>query len=95
MSIQSLNWLTCTSHMKLRTVTGAPLCVYSRKFSLEAHFHQSLRRSVWFQHDGAPPHYTNDVCQHLNITFGKHWICRGSPVQYPARSPDLSYLDFF
>ncbi|GBL72167.1 hypothetical protein AVEN_115157-1 [Araneus ventricosus] len=42
-----------------------------------------------------PQNYTNDVRQHLNITFGKHWICHGSPVKWPARSPDLSCLDFF
>ncbi|GBM54566.1 hypothetical protein AVEN_157070-1 [Araneus ventricosus] len=54
----------------------------------------SLRFSVWFQHDGAPPHYTNDVRKHLNVTFGQNWIGRGSPVHWPARSPDLSSLDF-
>ncbi|GBM49481.1 hypothetical protein AVEN_142618-1 [Araneus ventricosus] len=37
----------------------------------------------------------NDVRQHLNVTFGKHWICRGGPVHWPVRSPDLSCLDFF
>ncbi|GBM21659.1 hypothetical protein AVEN_250756-1 [Araneus ventricosus] len=50
---------------------------------------------MWFQHDGALPHYTNDVRQHLNVTLGKHWICRRDPVQWPTRLPDLSYLDFF
>ncbi|GBM56720.1 hypothetical protein AVEN_224764-1 [Araneus ventricosus] len=44
---------------------------------------------------GLPPHYTNDVRQNLNVTYGKHWICRGSSVQWPARSPDLSRLEFF
>ncbi|GBO41191.1 hypothetical protein AVEN_137026-1 [Araneus ventricosus] len=24
-----------------------------------------------------------------------NWICRGGPVQWPARSPDLPCLDFF
>ncbi|GBN62514.1 hypothetical protein AVEN_3196-1 [Araneus ventricosus] len=50
---------------------------------------------MWFQHDGAPPHYTNDVRQHLNVTFGQNLIGRGIPTQWPARSPDLSFLDFF
>ncbi|GBM66894.1 hypothetical protein AVEN_263951-1 [Araneus ventricosus] len=76
--------------MELRTVTNALLCV-----SREAHVHQSLRFSVWFQHDGALPHHTTDIHQPLNVTFGKHWICRGGPVQWPARSTDLSCLDFF
>ncbi|GBM00768.1 hypothetical protein AVEN_150928-1 [Araneus ventricosus] len=42
-----------------------------------------------------PHHYANDVYQHLNVTFGKHWICRGGAVQWPARSPDRSCLVFF
>ncbi|GBN84683.1 hypothetical protein AVEN_19145-1 [Araneus ventricosus] len=32
-SIQTLNWLTCTSSMELRTITGTPLCVYTRNVS--------------------------------------------------------------
>ncbi|GBN20273.1 hypothetical protein AVEN_226148-1 [Araneus ventricosus] len=50
-----------------------------------------LRRSMWFQHDGAPAHYTSDDHQHLNVTFGKHRICHGGL----DRSPDLLCLDFF
>ncbi|GBN21678.1 hypothetical protein AVEN_68159-1 [Araneus ventricosus] len=49
---------------------------------------------MWLQHDRAPPHYSNDVLQHLNATFGKHWIRRDGPVHWPARSPDQSCLDF-
>ncbi|GBN23459.1 hypothetical protein AVEN_224297-1 [Araneus ventricosus] len=33
----------------------------------EAHFPQPFRRSMWLQHDGAPPHYSNDVRQHLTL----------------------------
>ncbi|GBL79014.1 hypothetical protein AVEN_48971-1 [Araneus ventricosus] len=95
MSIQTLNWPSCTSRMELRTVTGSQLCVYTRNVGREAHFSLSLRRSLWFQYDGAPPLYTSDVHQHLQVTFGKHWTCRGGPVQWPARSPDLSCLNFF
>ncbi|GBL90573.1 hypothetical protein AVEN_179481-1 [Araneus ventricosus] len=95
MSIQKLNWPTSTSRIELRTVTCAPLCVYTRNASREAHVPQSLRRSVWFQHDGAPPHFTSDVHQHLNVTSGKHWICRGGQVQWTAISPNISCLDFF
>ncbi|GBO12911.1 hypothetical protein AVEN_229617-1 [Araneus ventricosus] len=42
-----------------------------------------------------PPQFTNDVRQHLNVTFGKHWICCGGPVHWPARTPGLSCLNFF
>ncbi|GBM80661.1 hypothetical protein AVEN_209856-1 [Araneus ventricosus] len=71
---------------------------FTRNISREAHVPQSLRSSIWFQHDGASPHdindtSTNDILQHLKVTFGKHRIYRGGPVQWPARS--LSCLEFF
>ncbi|KAJ8870558.1 hypothetical protein PR048_029581 [Dryococelus australis] len=43
------------------------------------HMHQNM----WFQHDGAPPH------------FSLAWIVRGSPIAWPARSLDLTPLDYF
>lgn len=32
----------------------------------------AVRRNMWFQHDGAPPHFSIDVRAHLTATFGKH-----------------------
>jgi hypothetical protein len=50
---------------------------------------------MWFQHDGAPPHYYRRVRQYLDKWRGDHWIGRGGSVAWPARSPDLTPLDFF
>lgn len=47
-----------------------------------------------FQHDGAPAHFASDVRNHLNARFPQ-WIGRGGRVAWPARSPDLTPLDFF
>lgn len=55
----------------------------------------SVRRAMWFQHDGAPAHYAQDVRNYLSNTFPQQWIGRRGPVRWPARSPDLSCLDFF
>lgn len=52
------------------------------------------RRRMWYQHDGAPPHYTHEVTNFLNRRFPNRWIGRGGPVAWPARSPDLTPLDF-
>jgi hypothetical protein len=52
-------------------------------------------RQLWYQHDGAPPHFLAAVREHLDTTFPDKWIGRGGPVHWPARSPDLSPLDFF
>ena len=54
-----------------------------------------IRRGLWFQHDGAPPHFALDVRNHLNRRFGHRWIGRGGPIPWPPRSPDLNPLDFF
>lgn len=51
--------------------------------------------TMWFQHDGAPPHVTLPVRQHLDRTFPGRWIGRFGPHLWPARSPDLTPLDFF
>lgn len=53
------------------------------------------RQQMWFQHDGAPAHFSIPVREHLHQTFPHRWIGRGGPVLWPARSPDLNPLDFF
>lgn len=55
----------------------------------------NIRQNMWFQHDGAPAHSTLAVRNFLNNTYPGRWIGRGGPVSWPARSPDLTPLDFF
>ena len=50
--------------------------------------------SMWFQHDGAPPHRLNSVRNWLDNHFPGRWIGFNGPEKWPARSPDLSELDF-
>ena len=52
------------------------------------------RRHMYLQHDGSPIHYIRKVTQHLNNTYPNQWIGRGSLIHWPARSPDLTLLDF-
>jgi len=55
-----------------------------------------MRRSqMYFQHDGAPPHYTRYVREYLNESYPNHWLGRGGPVARPPRSPDLTPLDYY
>lgn len=51
--------------------------------------------NIWFQQDGAPPHYQINVRQYLNQIFPNRWIGRRGSIEWPARSPDLSLLDYF
>lgn len=49
---------------------------------------------LYFQQDGAPPHYTLAVREVLNVNFPNRWIGRNGPINWPAYSPDLNPLDF-
>lgn len=51
--------------------------------------------NIWLQQDGAPPHYAVDVRRYLDEVFPGRWIGRRGPMEWPARSPDLTPLDFF
>lgn len=50
---------------------------------------------LYFQQDGAPAHNAQIVTDFLNYTFPQKWIGTNGPIRWPARSPDLSVLDFF
>lgn len=54
-----------------------------------------VRQRMWLLHDGCPAHFSRPVREHLNQIFQNRWIGRGGPVSWPARSPDLTPLDFF
>lgn len=50
---------------------------------------------VWYQQDGAPAHFGRFVRGYLDANFRERWIGRRGEIEWPARSPDLSPLDFF
>lgn len=53
------------------------------------------RRGLYFQQDGAPPHFTGQVREHLDNEYPNRWFGRGGPYSWPPRSPDLTVLDYF
>lgn len=53
------------------------------------------RRSLIYQHDGAPAHSAQIVKNWFDDNFPSRWIGRNGPIQWPPRSPDLTILDFF
>lgn len=55
----------------------------------------AFRANSWYQHDGAPPHFSREVRILLDQRYPQRWIGRGGPHHWPARSPDLTPLDFF
>lgn len=50
---------------------------------------------VWFQQDGCPVHNAREVREFLGNTFPGRVIAGYGNIRWPARSPDLSPLDFF
>ena len=50
---------------------------------------------VVFQHDGPSAHYETRVRAWLDGKLEDRWMGRGGPIPWPARSPDLSPLDFW
>ena len=50
---------------------------------------------MYFQHDGAPPHYSPLVREYLHASFPNRWLGRLGPVAWPPRSPDLTPLDYY
>ena len=56
---------------------------------------EEFQPHVFFQQDGAPPHWGIKVCEFLDKKFPAHWIGRGGPIAWPPRSLDITPLDFF
>lgn len=54
-----------------------------------------VSRQMYFQQDGAPPHNAGRVLDYLIIRFNEQVVATNGPVRWPARSPDLTILDFF
>lgn len=54
----------------------------------------NLREQIIYQADGAPPHFTREVRQHIDDEFPM-WIGRGGTVAWPPRSPDLTPIDYY
>lgn len=50
---------------------------------------------MFFQQDGCPAHSSRTVTRFLNEKYGEKWIGRYGPIHWPARSPDLTPLDFY
>jgi hypothetical protein len=49
----------------------------------------------WYQHDGAPDHYSRIAREYLDEMLPGRWMGRRGPVQWPPRSLDLSPPDLF
>lgn len=54
------------------------------------------RNNTWlYQQDGAPSHYSVAARAVLDDSLRGRWIGRRGPIEWPARSPDLTPCDFW
>jgi len=49
---------------------------------------------MYYQHDGAPPHFSRVVRQYLKHKFPNRWIGFGGTRNWPPLSPDLNPLNY-
>jgi len=52
------------------------------------------QRQIYYQHDWAPPRFSQVVWQYLNHKFPNRWIGRGGKQNWPPRSPELNPLGY-
>ena len=60
----------------------------------EANFNQR-QQQLYLQQDGGPAHNSAIVRDFLNRVYPERWIGTNGHIRWPARSPDLSPLDYF
>ena len=53
-----------------------------------------LRNFEYFQQDGAPTHRDRRCTRFLNYFKPNRWIGNNGPINWPARSPDITPMDF-
>lgn len=50
---------------------------------------------LYYQHHGAPAHYTNKVCNFLNLELNNRVTGHRGFIDWPPRNPDLICTDFY
>jgi hypothetical protein len=58
------------------------------------HMHRDNFDEIYFQQDGAPPHYAVHIHEFMDNTFGGR-IGRRGLTDMPPRSPHLTPMDFY
>lgn len=76
-------------------LTGQKYLELLRESIVPAIEHNRNVGEIWYQHDGAPPHYSREAMQFLNNQFPGRLIGRRGALEWPPRSPDMTPLDFF
>ena len=66
------------------------------KYLTKLRLNQSSFDELFFQEDGAPPHYALRVGDYLKKVFPQHWFERRGSIEWPPHLPDLTpMISFF
>lgn len=55
----------------------------------------AVQQGLWFQHDGDPPHYGENVREWLDTTYPERWIGEAGPTAWPPQSLDLCWISSY
>jgi len=92
----SLRGLTTTvSWLPTLTVNGQRYLDMLQRFVIPQLVERGVLDTVTFMQDGAPPHFTCAVTDLLRERFGDWLIGRNFTIPWPARSPDLTPMDYW
>ena len=76
-------------------VNGASYVDMLRNFLHPQLTARGVLETAYFQQDGAPPHYSLIARNWLDEHFPGRWLGRRGPLEWAARSPDLTPCDFY
>ena len=65
------------------------------KYRTKLRLNQSNFDELFFQQDGAPPHYALIVRDYLKKVFPQRWFGRRGSIEWPLRLPDLTPMISF
>ena len=91
---QITNWLVRTFPRNVWQVAFTPPFLQDELPALLENVPLQTWRQMYYQHDGAPLHFSQIVRQYLNHTFPNRWIGRGGTQNWPPQSPDLNPLHY-
>lgn len=93
-------WVLCTISLLARTCyhndsTVQRIGIYLKEVLPELLYNVpvAVRNAMWFQYDEDPTHFSINVRNYFDATFGVRWIGRGVPVAWPLT--DLLIIDFY
>jgi hypothetical protein len=71
-------------------------CIYwQMELWLKSQLEEGRGNTLFFQQNGAPPHFHRNMTQFLNNRLSGRRTGRGGQTVWPPRSPDLTSLDLF